>query len=147
MAINKGKTLKKEIGNRVRAFRNALGKSQKEMAKEFEIYQSTLTNIELGKTFPRSQYMQYWYENYQLDLNWLICGKGSMFLPGTISKHRLQHHSNETGEEMNELEELLKLMQIPDIRIIILARLAELKLIAKDQIEDFFQAEKEELKN
>jgi DNA-binding XRE family transcriptional regulator len=49
--INK-EALKKEIGFRFKQFRQAIKKNQYELAVELDINQTSVTNIEKGKTFP-----------------------------------------------------------------------------------------------
>ena len=48
----KSAALRKEIGLRFKEFREAIKKSQKKLADELEVCQSTITYIETGKCFP-----------------------------------------------------------------------------------------------
>ena len=127
-AEDKGEvSIKKEIGLRFKQFREALGKTQVELARELEIYQSTITNIEVGKTFPGHKYMRYLGETYRLNADWLVNRRGEMYqntvlLPGAV----LERYS-----------ELLGLMQVPVVEQLILARLQEVKAIASEDIKRY----------
>jgi transcriptional regulator with XRE-family HTH domain len=121
---------KEEIGSRFRRFRESIGKVQHELAAELKISQSTIANIERGKAFPNINYLHYFYNNYQLNINWLLIGQGDMF-----SK----------GKTMNEkYRELINLMQVPVIEEIILAKLTEIKALLKDEIKAFYGKKNEE---
>lgn len=69
---------KEEIGRRFRQFRWMINKSQWQLAEEIDIFQSIISNIESGKTFPRIVYLQFLNENYGLNINWLVTGKGDI---------------------------------------------------------------------
>jgi transcriptional regulator with XRE-family HTH domain len=115
---------KEEIGSRFRQFRDRIGKAQHELAAELKISQSTIANIERGKAFPNINYLHYFYNNYQLNINWLLIGQGDMF-----SK----------GKAMNQKYlELINLMQVPVIEQVILAKLIEIKALLKDEIKAFY---------
>jgi len=72
--------LKTNIADRFTIFRKSIGKTQLELATELHIYQSTITNIEKANTLPRINYLHYLYENYKLNIQWMVTGKGKMFV-------------------------------------------------------------------
>ncbi|NIM80365.1 MAG: hypothetical protein GTO20_16385 [Candidatus Aminicenantes bacterium] len=119
-------------------FRHTIGKSQKQLANELQLYQSTITNIEKGKTFPGIAYIHYFYNKYRLNADWLINGNEEMLhsdLEALKTAFRLLF-----GEEEHYFQqylELIQLMKIPVIREVIFGKLMEMKKIAKDEIEEF----------
>jgi transcriptional regulator with XRE-family HTH domain len=120
-------SIKKQIGQRFKKFREAIDKTQVQLAGEFKVYQSTITNIEIGKTFPGIKYLYQLGKSYRLNADWIVNDRGEMFDDAPpISMARIQKYSN-----------LLNLMQIPVVEQLILARLEEVKVIAREQIKSF----------
>lgn len=145
--MSKEKTsIKKDVGLRFCQFRKAINKTQQQLADELEIYQSTITNFEQGKTFPNLNYLYHFNEQYGLNITWLITGKGDMVMKDyqiTASAPRmldsgLQHHT----DDIKKYTELLYLMDIPIIEQIIMAKFLELKTLLKDEIEAFYKKKK-----
>jgi transcriptional regulator with XRE-family HTH domain len=137
---------KKEIGSRFKRFREALGKTQTQLAKELDVYQSTITNIEVGKTFPSIKYLHHFHRKYRLNANWLLSDRGEIFVPkeedspDTVSL--LGCHLHRADQKFPKYSELIDLMQIPVVEQVILAKLVEIKVLAKDVIEEFLQSRK-----
>jgi transcriptional regulator with XRE-family HTH domain len=120
-------SIKKQIGQRFKKFREAIDKTQVQLAGEFKVYQSTITNIEIGKTFPGIKYLYQLGKSYRLNADWIVNDRGEMFDDAPpISMARIQKYSN-----------LLNLMQIPVVEQLILARLEEVKVIAREEIKSF----------
>lgn len=122
-----GLTVKQQIGQRFKKFRETIGKTQVQLAKEFNVYQSTITNIEVGKTFPNMKYLHQMGITYQLNADWIVNGRGGMFdesppFPKTL---------------IDKYSSLLNLMEIPVVEQLILARLEEVKVIAREDIKRF----------
>ena len=136
------KKLKKEVGKRLARFRAALGKTQSQLARELKIYQSTVTNIEKGKTFPNLSYLFYLFERYRLDLNWFLSGIGEMFVYEEDRSielvSRLPCHINRDDNRYQKYRELIRLMQVPQIETIMLGKLLELKFFAREEIKEFY---------
>jgi transcriptional regulator with XRE-family HTH domain len=140
--------LKKEIGRRFKRFRETIGKTQMQLAGELKVYQSTITNIEVGKTFPGLKYLHYFHDKYRLNTNWLLSGRGDMFeseeerKPSTVSL--LHCHIHKQDAMYKKYAELIDLMQVPVIEQVILAKLVELKVLAKEEINRLRKKEKQE---
>ena len=137
-------SLRKEIGLRFKEFRNTIKKSQYKLAEELKSSQSTITKIEIGKLFPGAPLQNYLHRNYHLNLNWLLTGEGEMNIsPAKKSIHAdlpiLFWHISDDEPRFELYVELISLMRIPYIEEIILAKLAEIKVIAKDEIKSFFE--------
>ncbi len=134
---------KKEIGRRFCEFRKLIGKTQIQLAKELDVYQSTITNIERGSTFPALIYIIYFHRNYNLNPTWLLCGEGQTFIPEDEifkepwKKSLLPCHIKNEDPMYENYYQLLNLMQIPFIEKVILGKLTELKMMAREEIKNF----------
>lgn len=135
--------VKKAVGSRFSQFRRAIDKTQQQLADELEIYQSTITNFEQGKTFPNLSYLYHFSERYGLNINWLITGKGDMI----FKDYRLAPTALSVRDGVPLFEsvdtlsysEILSLMEIPIVEQIIMAKFLELKALLKDEIEAFYK--------
>lgn len=110
----------------LRLFRKIIGKTQHELAADLDVSRSTISNIERGVTFIRVDYLDRMYRKFGLNINWLLTGKGNIF----ISKDQ----KLPAGVSINEKYfELFELMQIPAVEEEILKTLKEAKsLLAAD---------------
>lgn len=137
--------MKIEIGKRFRQFRESIKKAQHELAAELNIYQSTITNIERGKTFPNIRYLIHFYKKYQLNLNWLLTNDGEMLVyhyhtnPNAVSV--MDCHIRYNDPKYMQYAELFNYMQVPEVEQVILARLVEFKALFKDQIAEYYAKE------
>jgi DNA-binding XRE family transcriptional regulator len=120
-------SIKKQMGLRFKKFRDSLDKTQTELAEQLEVYQSTITNIEVGKTFPGLKYLNFLGEFYGLNADWIVNGRGEMI--GNYFPFPL--------ELVKKYSALLNLMQIPVVAQLMLARLEEVKVIAREEINRF----------
>ncbi|UCH96429.1 MAG: helix-turn-helix transcriptional regulator [Candidatus Aminicenantes bacterium] len=122
-------SIKKQVGKRFRQFREAIGKTQVQLGQEFKVYQSTITNIEVGKTFPSIKYLHHLGKAYRLNADWVVNNRGEMFLSPALDLIYTVL--------IEKYSELLDLMQVPVVEQLILARLEEIKVIAREDIEGF----------
>lgn len=140
--------LKEDVGVRFKSFRLDQKKAQHVLASELKVHQSTITNIEHGTTFPKISYLYYFYETYGLNINWLITGDGEMYLRDKALEEEnlplmLPHVSYEDSTYSQYLE-LTRLMQVGSIEQVMLAKLTELKMMFKEEIQEFFRKKEEE---
>lgn len=70
-----------EINSRLRMFREKIGYSQAKFANSLNLPQSTYAQYELKKRSIPDELKQQ-LANMGVDMNWLITGTGSMYLPG-----------------------------------------------------------------
>ena len=136
--------LRKDIGLRFKEFREAIKKSRQKLADELKVCQTTITYIETGKCFPGIPFQNYLYGQYHLNLNWLLTGKGEMIIsPEEDSKTAdfpiLFSHIDKDDPRFEGYVELNSLIRIPVIEQIIFAKLAEVKIIAAEEIKSFFE--------
>ena len=134
--------LKKKIGDRFKKFRKAINKPQHHLASELDVFQSTITNFELGKTYPNSGYLYHFYKKYGLNIHWLYTGQGNKFiseLPESKDTSRVKESGLEYWGPVkyHDYMDLLKHMQIAEIEKIVFAKLTELKALYQDKIDDF----------
>ncbi len=122
------KNLKKEIGARFRQIREHFDYSQVEIARILDIKQSTISQIEAGANFPGVGILSLLVEKFDVNLSWLIGGKGTM----------LTHHNEiqallGSGDKLDKRYiDLLKFMQAnPDAEQVILNKMTELRYIEK----------------
>ncbi len=141
--------IKPDLCKRLLQFRKAIGKTQRELAEELNVYQSTITNIEQGKVYPNIHFLHYFNEKYRLDINWLLTGKGDIFIPEPIVKvgetGEQDFHVYLEREKIMEYSELLFLLEIPSVEFFISAKLTELKALLKDQLPAFYRKKEAEL--
>jgi transcriptional regulator with XRE-family HTH domain len=136
--------LRKEIGLRFKEFRQAIKKARNELADELRVCKSTIKSIETGQSFPGITIQNYLNRQYHLNLNWLLSGSGEMIIsPGKDSKYGdlplLFWHIEKNDPRFERYVELNSLMSIPVIEQVILAKLAEVKVIAEEEIKSFFE--------
>lgn len=67
------------IGDRVKSVRIALGMGQTEFAEILDTYQSNVVNIEKNRTSLSDKAYQALADRYNVNLNYLLTGSGSMF--------------------------------------------------------------------
>ena len=120
-------SLRKEMGLRFKQFREMIDKTQVELGEEFNVYQSTITNIEVGKTFPGVKYLHHMGKVYGLNADWLVNERGEAFYDPLAITPSMYH----------KYKEMMHLMQIPVVEQLMLARLQEVKVIAKEEIAAF----------
>lgn len=137
--IAKDDPLKQELGGRFRKFRKAIGKTQYQIAEELGVYQSSVTNIEIGKTFPKINYLRHFYEKYDLNLTWLFLGYGPMFvnkeeLANEIATEPLLPVESPRRESYREMITMMR--RSPTVEYVILAKMVELKALMRENLEE-----------
>jgi transcriptional regulator with XRE-family HTH domain len=144
----KENTIKQEVGKRFRKFREEIKKAQHELAAELDIYQSTITNIERGKTFPNIRYLLHFFDKYNLNINWLLSSQGEMLVtqyhtnPNAVSV--MECHIPYNDPKYEKYTDLLNFMQVPEVEQLIFARLTEAKALFREEIREFFAQQKQD---
>ncbi len=93
---------KKAMGKRFKQFRELLGKSRKEIEDEANfllIQEQRIKMVEIGAIIPDILFIQYFTENYGLNLTWLVKGTGEPIL-------------KEDGRQMTDDREKLEILMI-----------------------------------
>ncbi len=134
-------TSKKELGERFARFRTSIGKTQEELSHELGIKQTTISRIESGDSPPRLKYILYLKENYAIDVNWMLTGKGSMKPTDNEDCSKVNGNGNcplfqscitEKDPDYESFKELIVLMKVPIIRYGVFLRLKEMKALVKE---------------
>jgi transcriptional regulator with XRE-family HTH domain len=115
--------LKAAIGERFKRFREHLGISQKKLAEELNILQSTVSQLESGLVYPGFTSLAYLVIHKKLNPAWLITGGEEMLLHQDQVVSRLKRKRAYSDRYL----ELLEMMEDPDVEQIIFAKMLELK--------------------
>ena len=67
------------IGVRIKKIRKLLNKSQEEFAHECNVTKQAISNIENSKSHPSLNFLTKLYDNYNVNLNYIVVGKGEYF--------------------------------------------------------------------
>lgn len=68
------------IATRLKFFRKNNNISAEELAKNINAKASTIYNYESGYSKPNADILRIFIEKYNLNINWLLTGKGQMFI-------------------------------------------------------------------
>ena len=80
--MTKDKTFDVEqIGRRLREVRKKLGKTQEEMRQVTGLSTAGISEMEQGLKKPSSVYMFALNTNFDININWILTGAGTMFKP------------------------------------------------------------------
>ncbi len=124
---NNENKLKEEIGLRFKKIREKINKSQKELALELNVHQSSISQIESGIILPSFATVHYLADRYQISSNWLINGIGVI----TIQEDDLFSLIRK-GEDIDQRYiNLLKLMRDPEVEGIIFSKVVEIEFFLK----------------
>ena len=72
--------MRQEIGKRLRLVRERLGITQAEVGEKLGIQSQHVSKYERGETVPTWENLIKLTEVYDVNINWLLTGKGGMFL-------------------------------------------------------------------
>lgn len=115
---------KKAVGRRFREFRETIGMKRCDMAKLCKVSQALISNFENGRAVIHTKYLIILTRKLHLNTLWLLTGLGPMRLK-----------DKDTRDPYAELHRLLK---IPEVEQVLLAKLIEAKEMFHDEIETFF---------
>lgn len=128
--MNKKNLNLKLIGKRLKDVRNALQKTQVEIARLCGLNHSAISEIENGIKKTPLKYLLLLSEAFKVNLNWIFTGKGPMF-----SDFEIQW---DFGKDNLIVKELIFLLEnVPSIRLQLLNYYLELKMSKSPLIEDF----------
>ena len=86
------------MNERIKKLIEAIGDTQTELAEKLETFQSNISRLISGKLKLSPEIMQKMHKIYNVNLNWLICGTGKMFLTEE------SNYTTEQGLEQNIFE-------------------------------------------
>jgi transcriptional regulator with XRE-family HTH domain len=104
----------KEIGKRIREFRESLGMDQQTFAQSIGLSgRDTISKWERGLYFPPADILALLRNKFFLNVDWLLSGEGSMVLtdqsgatPIDAAVQILQEAETETGVTLNQAQRL-----------------------------------------
>ncbi|MCP5108264.1 MAG: helix-turn-helix transcriptional regulator [bacterium] len=102
--MNEKAGLYKAVGERLKEIRKNLGFLQKEFAEELDISTSAISDIEAGKIKPRFDLIFNITKKFNVNVNYLLHGKGDMFMPREDTPAAL---ANKVTEYAHWLKEFL----------------------------------------
>ena len=68
-----------EYGNRIKKFRKKVRLSQQQIANQLNYTQPTISRYEKNLRMPDADFLEKMSTVYQLNINWVLTGKGKMF--------------------------------------------------------------------
>lgn len=103
--------MKKEIGRRLRYIREIKNLSQAELGNSIGIQYQHVSKYERGETVPTWENLIKLLELYNVNLNWLLTGRGNIFLTPlgydekeNNTKHRVRDMDTKIDEIVEELK-------------------------------------------
>lgn len=127
--MKKTNEIVEDWGFRFLLFRKAIKRSQSQLASELKTNQEEIAGIERNVIYPKINYLHFLNEKYGLNINWLLCSAGDMFVkepPGGTDPDYTMKPSPPQGKD-EKITELMRLIQIPSVEKIILDKLKEIK--------------------
>ena len=128
------------LGIRFLLFRKAIKKTKSQMAEELEISVPKIADIEKGAADPGIHHLHYLHQKYGLNINWILCKKGDMFVKDRppdldLDTDYVMRPPVQLGDSRYEIyDEFFQLMQIPAVGKAIMDRLKEIKdLLRKEE--------------
>jgi transcriptional regulator with XRE-family HTH domain len=100
---------KQEMGIRFKQFRAAIGKSKQELAEEANIMEARIKWFENGTIIPDIIFIQYFTDNYGLNLTWLVKGTGKAFFKkGEKTPQYVYRVAMEQGIDSSLMQEIIR---------------------------------------
>ena len=126
----------KEIGSRIKDARKAVAITQQTVADMCGIPKSTVSEIENGLKRPHVKYLLLLVSEFNVNLNWIFTGKGSMFTDYEITW--------DFGKDNETLKDMLYLIENSrEMRIAIFQSFINLKKNRKEHINGILTEMKE----
>ena len=125
---------KKEIGLRFQDFREAIGKSREELARELGITPNDFAKIEQGAIMPGISILKYLRTRFGLNIDWLMDKKEEMFSRDYGTFVIIFDNVKYTRRHIKYFKRVL---EYPSIKTLLLERFMELRLIFKKELKEF----------
>jgi len=118
-------------GIRFLLFRKTIKRNQLQLASELKTHQAEIAGIEKNTIYPKINYLHFLNKEYGLNINWLLCNAGDMFIkdppPGIDTNYAMRPPAPPPQGKNEKITELMQLMQIPSVEKVIMATLEEIK--------------------
>jgi transcriptional regulator with XRE-family HTH domain len=93
--------MKEAVNHRIRAVRLTLNLSQKELSQLLNVKQSYYSEVEAGKRPASAKFMSKLSDNQGVSIDWLVSGKGEMFLFDDKKESSIKLHNSGTNNSLN----------------------------------------------
>ncbi|MCP4146390.1 MAG: helix-turn-helix domain-containing protein [bacterium] len=130
---------RKEIGQRIHQVRKSLGFTQEQMVAYLPIGRANYSRIEKGEVFPNPIFLQVFYSEFNISMEWLLCNEGAMSRQKELKKVM---GITESTDEIKDL--LIHLEKVPMVRHALLRFFLEYKAINQKFITAQFPLEEVE---
>jgi transcriptional regulator with XRE-family HTH domain len=113
----------KMIGDRLKNIRDSLNISQKNLADMLNIKAPALSRYESGDVIPTMDVLKFFSNGFNINLHWILTGKGSMFLNATESGEcpncqELKKENNDLKQEVKNLEGTIRTLENVLVRVV-----------------------------
>lgn len=119
---------KADVGLRFILFRKAIKKTIKELTPELGAGAGEIREIEAGDIEPKIEFLHYLNFSYGLNINWMLCGEGDMFVghgqrPADLnSDFAMKTTVKDSETENTSYREFFRLMRIPAVQEALIER-------------------------
>ncbi|PIO48676.1 MAG: hypothetical protein CMR00_03145 [[Chlorobium] sp. 445] len=93
-------SLVQDIGVRLKEARLSMHYSQQHFANRLNTSTGFISEIESGKKLPGVQLLHSLWRNFNINTNWLLTGKGSMFNTNSDAHHIHQHQGDQVEDTL-----------------------------------------------
>ena len=100
------------IGKRIKEIKEKLKLTSNELARQLNIPVRTIGSYERGEAQPSPKFLNALIENFRININWLLTGKGNMFISKRMEMElnyivNLQKRLNLSKDEINGLIDIM----------------------------------------
>jgi transcriptional regulator with XRE-family HTH domain len=127
-----------ECGKRLKKVRKTLRMTQDKFSETLGTAKSTYVRYELGEMMPKLQFLANLINKIQVNSNWFLTGSGEMF---QREKAGDSFQANPEVFRNQRYIEMLKLMNIPEVEQLMMARLTEIKALFAPEIKAYQERE------
>lgn len=133
LELNNDSMMYQEIGLRVKRLREHKGFTQRQLAALLECNNTEIADLEQGKLEDIHSHLFLLHEQLGIDLNWIITGDNKTYIYQLIEKPEDVEASDLCLyfglRYKSEYDDLLKLLQVPEVDQVIMAKFAHLKIM------------------
>jgi transcriptional regulator with XRE-family HTH domain len=116
------------FASRIKQIRKALGLNQKDLAKSIDLPKTSVSEYESGITKPTFYFFFNISKIHNVNLRYLLHGEGRMFKGENVPKIAIDD---------DELKEMLYYLQIPALKLSLMAQYDNFKIVFKPMIDEF----------
>ncbi|WMX12381.1 helix-turn-helix transcriptional regulator [Aureispira sp. CCB-E] len=102
------------VNDRFTSLIKIIDKTSNALSKDIGVTAPTIRKIEKGVTLPSGKILTFLVEEYNVNVNWLLTGKGKMFLEGeesSIDKTDSSNSRNSTCTDVKLLNDKIALLE------------------------------------